>query len=501
MQTVARRRRTGNKKSRLGCRTCRARHIKCDETPGTCQNCTLSSRSCEYDLERLPRTRRTKLSARALALVNVPPTLAGGLHWITTADERRCFSHFQFHIIPTVTALFDVSLWQNVVLPTSHVEPAVYHAAVALSAVYRDSETNGMPLPGQEHFNPWNRFSLEQANRSYALVSRRSASQDPRLQGVLLLCCLLFIVQELLRGQYDEAFRHLQSGLKILQGSKGRRNQTPVEECLVAAFARLDIQSAFYGTGGPFMRLDEDPEYWLSQVDFKTVYEARQALEPLFSGTFWFHSQCQALSKAEIESGYGDLQGKQQQLLSEANRYVCAFDTFYSRSYVYLNLKDQRAADVVAVNHKIVALSLKECLLRPEDAALDYYTPDHEMVLSLVQAIIHKFPDRPSVVLDMGVIPPLYYISLKCRDYAVRWRAIMALKSWPHREGTFDANWAASVAVRLLEAELGDSRLQSPDGSSLPPQEDDRFSSEDAVKSSEAVKDWMCSQYFQPRQT
>ncbi|CEL11887.1 hypothetical protein ASPCAL14982 [Aspergillus calidoustus] len=29
-------------------------HIKCDEAPESCRNCTSTGRSCEYDLQRLP---------------------------------------------------------------------------------------------------------------------------------------------------------------------------------------------------------------------------------------------------------------------------------------------------------------------------------------------------------------------------------------------------------------------------------------------------------------
>lgn len=44
--------RSSHRKSRNGCRECKQRHKKCDETSPTCLNCTITNRSCSYRLTR-----------------------------------------------------------------------------------------------------------------------------------------------------------------------------------------------------------------------------------------------------------------------------------------------------------------------------------------------------------------------------------------------------------------------------------------------------------------
>jgi hypothetical protein len=88
-------------------------------------------------------------------------------------------------------------------------EPAVYHAVVAFSALHEDYEAKGMPLPINLPHNGRQRFALDQLGRAFAMLTKRRLSQDPRFYNVTLLSCLVFILSDLLLGQYDNAFTHL----------------------------------------------------------------------------------------------------------------------------------------------------------------------------------------------------------------------------------------------------------------------------------------------------
>lgn len=140
-----------------------------------------------------------------------------------TSDEQRCFSHFQYRVLPALGDFFDSVLWRKLVLQMGSKERAVFHAAVALSAIYQDIEVSGAPLPGQDLCNDWHYFAMDQAGRSLANLNSRSVSHDPHRQEVVLVCCLLFLLMELLRGRYDEAFQHLHAGLQILNELKAHK--------------------------------------------------------------------------------------------------------------------------------------------------------------------------------------------------------------------------------------------------------------------------------------
>ncbi|KAL2822305.1 hypothetical protein BDW59DRAFT_180875 [Aspergillus cavernicola] len=489
--------RTGTKKSRTGCRTCRTRRIKCDETPSSCTNCSSTGRACGYDLQRLPRSTK----------VTTPQEITDGLRWAITSDERRCYSHFQIHTIPTLSGFFDSPLWQALILQMSVSEPAVYHAVVALSAVHQDSEMHGMPLPGQDLQNEWNRFALDQCGRSFALLSHRQSSQDPRLREVILLCCLLFVLTQLLRGQYDDAFQHLQSGLRILNETKAHLSERAIEPSIVTAFADLEVQSLQFGVCGDFSPDDElVPETSTNDMEtFHSLPDARRALGSLLGPAYRFLVQCAGLSEEEILLNYGSLHQTQLQLFSQFSGFGYCLESFCSCSK--LNRKEQRGADMIRLVHRSVSLPLKTALLRDE-TTLAYYTPEYETLLSMVEEITEMFPERPTVTLDMGILPPLYAAAMWCRDYTVRRRAIAALQSWPHREGSFDSNWVVFTALEQIKAEsMTEPEQNVTTAASSQPSHVEKgrwsglkysgFSLDGALSSTRSMKSWPCVRAIQ----
>ncbi|KAE8391737.1 hypothetical protein BDV23DRAFT_193080 [Aspergillus alliaceus] len=424
------RRRTGGKRSRTGCRTCRARHVKCDETPGACRNCTSTGRRCEgYDLHRLPLQggRGKKAST-----IQVQALIRNGFSWTMTSDERRCLSYFQYHTLPSLLGLFGSPLWEKLVFQVGQSEPAIFHAIVALSAIHQDSEARGMPMSMEEPDNSWHRFSLEQLSRAFNLLIKRRTSQDPRFCNVTLVCCLLFVLSDLLRGHYDDAFVHLQGGLAILQELKAHRQlvapmprEELVEQSLVAAFAHLDIMSTHFGVGGPVLRIENELGDGQSECNptmpFQTLQDALRAFEPNFSAIFRFISPCMYLPPEKIQSDYETLHVRQIYLWSRFNQFIRMFKQFYSTMYDQLSLTDQRGADLIQIWILGLSVSLKTCL--------------YEMIVACTEAFLQKYPERPTISIQCGIIPAVFHAAFACRDYTIRWQAIELLWAWPHREG------------------------------------------------------------------
>ncbi|GLA28580.1 transcriptional regulator family: Fungal Specific TF [Aspergillus niger] len=458
------RKRAGGRRSKTGCRTCRARHKKCDETPGACINCTSTGRTCDgYELHRLPR--EVRRPGKAVVGITVPASLLTGIHWVMNSDEQRAFAYFQHRSMPAFLGWFDSSLWQKLVLQLSHAEPAVYHAAVALSAIHQDAEKKGMPLAREDLDNTWHRFALEQAGRSIVLLNARRMSQDPRLREVTLLCCLLFTLSELLRGRYDNAFKHLHGGIHILKNLGAHRqldlvamSKPPVEWCLVEAFAHLDVQSTQFGVGGPIWSTGKQDHIQLgngksSVFYFHTLAEARRAFDRVMGTVLEFTAKAWGSTHSQIASDYETLYKEQLELCLQIDTFARAFDTFRTDAYPQMSPKERRGADVIHLHQRAATLTLQTCLLDGNEPVLDQYTPQFENILSVAAAIMHTFPERPSVCFDMGIIPPLTLVATGCRDYNVRWRAIEMLRSWPHREGTWDSNLCAQLAVHTMKVE------------------------------------------------
>ncbi|KAB8259516.1 hypothetical protein BDV32DRAFT_159278 [Aspergillus pseudonomiae] len=445
---VSRQRRAQRKRSKTGCRTCRARHIKCDESPGgVCRNCTSTGRICEgYDLCRLPHKRS----------VVYLPDLASRLCWIMNSDEKRCFSYFHHHSISSLVSFFDSPLWQNLVRQLSHTEPAVYHAANMLGAVQEDSEENGMRLAGINLHRPRHRFALEQSVRSFALLNKRHASQDPQLKEATLVCCLLFTLSELLLGQYTTALRHLRSGLQILNEAAADTHCLPaIDQSLVEAFVRLDTQSSHFATDGPLLHLKRDAEEWSSGDAIplpRNVQEARRELNHVLCKGIPFLSECWVLSGTEIELNFNSLRLTQQSLLASLSQHKQRLELFCKQSYAKLNAKEQRGVEILQLQYLDQILSVKTCFFNGPIPG--YLTPEYVALLSAHESLMAKFPERSTITLDNGIIPGLYIVASKCPDYRVRLRAIRALQSWPHCEGFINSNIIASLALESLKREL-----------------------------------------------
>ncbi|KAL4789341.1 hypothetical protein BDV19DRAFT_32911 [Aspergillus venezuelensis] len=449
MLSTKRHRRYG-KRSLKGCRTCRSRHVKCDETPSVCNNCKSTGRKCDgYDLHRLP-IRRSPLTL----------TLAQSIHphpgWVTTADEQRSFSYFQHCSIPGLGAFFDSAIWQKVILQISQVDRAVYHAANMLAALQEDSGASEMRLAGEDLQRACHRFALDQASRSYTHLAQRQASNDPQFRQVALICCLLFVLAELLLGRYASAFQHLHSGLRVLKETQDSHHHIRLDASLIQTFERLDIESAHFGPGTPFLstHFGSSHDLQIQQIfaNVQSVSDIHWSVTVLLNLGIPFLARCWPLSTAEIAAEYNDLFQKQQYFLSLNYQFQHHFRIFHQSFYHTLTAREQQGVDVLQLQSLGQILSLKTCLFR--QGVPENLTPDYANLLSAHQSLLAKFPNRPTFILDYGVTPGLFVVASQCPDYSIRLRAIQTLQIWPHCEGFINSNVAVSVALQKLKAEL-----------------------------------------------
>ncbi|RAL08520.1 uncharacterized protein BO97DRAFT_408322 [Aspergillus homomorphus CBS 101889] len=339
-------------------------------------------------------------------------------------------------------------------------EPAVCHAVIALGAAHQDIIFRGLHLfPSSERKRGvWYLYSLEESARAFELLRRRN-TQDPQMRQVMLLCCLLFVFLNLVQRDYDTAFRHLRAGLQVLTELNssglplfGTSAHIPVDPCLLAAFAQLETQSTHFSV--------INLQLWDHQLEFsqprdnesdllhQSVDERRRMIEPLINAMFKFFKRCWTESESEIASHYGELQSIQTRLISEVHRATLSFAKFYAVRYASLTRKQQRGADLIRLCLLTQSVGLRTSLIHNNPELLLPFTPDYAALLSQSKKIIAQFPDRPTVMVDTGVILPLYIVADACQDLTLRWEAIQVLRDWPHYEGPYD-----SVLVSIILAE------------------------------------------------
>lgn len=371
-------------------------------------------------------------------------------------DERRCFSYFRHCSIPGFGAFFDSPLWQNIILQISHVDPAVYHAANMLGALHEDSDANKMRLSGENLQRARHRLALQQASRAYTQLSQRQASNDPQYREVMLVCCLLFVMSELLLGRYDNAFQHLHSGLRILKETQDYHSTISIDDSLLQIFGRLDIQSAHFGPGTPFLFTNfgiDDEVHTLDRFSgMQTVSDVHRSVTLLLNIGIPFLARCWPLSAVETAAQYDEFFQKQQQILCLSYQFQYHLEIFNRDFYHTLRGREQQAIDLLQLQSLAQILSLKTCLIKGQVPAR--LTPDYITLLSAHQQFLAKCSDRPTFTLDYGVLPGLWVVASQCPDYSIRLQAIYTLQTWPHCEGIINSNVIVSVALKRLKAEL-----------------------------------------------
>ena len=322
-----------------------------------------------------------------------------------------------------------------------------------LGALHEESIHNNMRLSGEELNNARQRFALEQGSRAYLYLCRRNASQDPAFRETLLLCCLLFVLADLIWARYDSALQHLRGGLQIL---KEMTEVQTIDRALLENFERLDIQSSHFGMLKPFLKsIDQRWEHWHSPSPMSTlgsVQDVRHNVNNLLNMGIPFLANCWALSQAEIAAKYGELWHRQHSLLSIFKDLQQSINNFRNEYDKQINNRERQALDLSELQCLGQILSLKTCLM--DGLAPVSMISEFEALLSASQQFISQLSNRPTISLTYGVNANLYVVASRCPQLFIQLEAINTLLSWPHCEGFINSNMAASLALATVKMEL-----------------------------------------------
>ncbi|RAH50046.1 Zn(II)2Cys6 transcription factor domain-containing protein [Aspergillus brunneoviolaceus CBS 621.78] len=461
--TPVKRQKAYAKRSKLGCRTCRHRRVKCDEFPGACKRCTSTGRQCDgYDLP--PDSHKPFFATR----IGIPQLTAPGILAALTLEERRGFSFFQHCTVPTLAGFYDSVLWEILSLQIGHADPAVCHSSIALSAVHcgvQARQRESLIPRAKTESRRWQQFAFEQMGRAFQQLRRRHASQDPQYTVTLLLCCLLFVAAEFTLGHYDNAFRHLRSGLRILRDQQikvASGAQTPLEPSLTQTFAHLDNQAGCFGSEGPILVIDDDDDATLYSDMYPrnnvkngrwTVTEVRQIMEPLAGAVVRFCRRQAITGYEESESAVSE----QARIIHRLSLFLMFMNNLNDQPGRVLTAKENRGLKLLQLEAHALRNALLSLPVSTRKPQFHEFTDDFEIMLALAAEIQQCEKDSshlPQITLDIGVVPPLYAIAKRTVDPEQRWRAIQLLQSYPHQEGPWNASLLSRTLIESLPAEL-----------------------------------------------
>ncbi|KAE9363000.1 hypothetical protein N431DRAFT_550764 [Stipitochalara longipes BDJ] len=457
--------RRAHSKTRNGCVVCKIRRIKCDETKPHCKKCTSTGRKCEGYEAAKPRRESPKIdqgslvdhfprSIKACTLSSNTSGLSMGIGLPLDSLHSRKLAHIPGH--------FEPHFWNQIVLRFGHSYPAVQHALVALDAIYDGNDRDLRSPVKNATISMRNSYVLHQYDIAlrHLIEYLSSTQQDAR---ATLLSCLVFVWVEILQNNLESAFKHLESGLKILrqikeatpvpfsEGMITTHGEEDVCEVLSRSFIRLSSQAATHGT---YNEVPEIATISATTLDglppipysFSSIFESRSFLDNELNFVFSYirtlrdkdhYASIEMLAIDRFRKTHLE-RVRQWHLatMSMARTVSAERDPFQTWAISYLELY-----------HILLRIMLKT--LFGGEMAFDKYNYDFERMIAYAEAAINKpaAESPPVLSFDINIIPPLFFLALKCRVLRLRRQAVALLRLAPEREGM----WRRDSVIKVCE--------------------------------------------------
>ena len=451
----------GSRLSRT-CVACRARHLKCSGGP-RCQRCDQDGEPCVFG-----PSRRGQRAQRQAPTASVDVHLSGPSSPVASEQfsDQESFQSFKFFLEKTSFALsngFDRTFWKKLVPQVSQGQPAIKHLLMAVGSMHESLEKNYSVSPEDESRTP-TQLSLKHYQRAIDLLNSGKA---PLPSELAMFSCLLFIQFETINRHYESATKMWRIGLKILNDNRySPSNQnTPVNQRIGPVFDLIALQSlAFIDSAFARPRPSPhqfDPKWWepgpytSNSEPISTMETARTSLHAI------------------VQSGG--------EILDPVIRSPCPMfsDELSARTVIALKLwltrfeaflKDRQDFGIAA-QKEALSLRIHYCVVyimittahEHGEQRFDQYYSDFECIVSFALQFFSiqmnaKAPrdedsDAERQGLNLGIIPALFFTTLRCRHPVLRRKAVDLLSNRDWAEGSWYSSAAARVANWVITAE------------------------------------------------
>ncbi|KAH8883784.1 hypothetical protein GQ53DRAFT_830244 [Thozetella sp. PMI_491] len=441
-KSVPVRARAAHKKLRTGCRTCKARHIKCDEAKPACVRCTSTGRGCDgYE---------AKARHSWTATTVVPPAL------ITTIPSQETESNPRFHYFRAVTApefsrFFGRSFWSRSILQASHEFAAVRHAVQALAILHRQHKES----------TPFDYSGTREYSQAMRQLIRDISKNKVKL--VALLCGVLFACIEVLQEDDPSAVKHLDGVIKLLNESTAtekplleERVLTDMEEEILMIVESFDLEASIASIPRPpQLRLRTlTTEGGLSAYNLgepMTIERAARELNEIMR-----HIYHLVRSDSKYCRRIDETAGIPLEVVRTSQQLAESLKIWHTKNTSLRPSSETQVSDRTALVwiHYHTAVTILSGCIYAEETIYDSYLEAFREIVRLATLV-----SRPSgtssettFISETGVMFPLYWTAIKCRDGRLR-RAAIYQMSIGSREGVWIPEIYTAVARRVVEIE------------------------------------------------
>ena len=508
-------------------RACRNRRVKCDEGKPQCIRCINTKRTCGGYIPRKARSRQDNRDSLYRHAVIKPKTLpplqdtASSLTLMAPSSiflgeseiENRYFRHFRQTAETGLDGAWGWSLWNWLMLQTSHQEPFVRHSIIAIGALLKSHETAYLagvrprsviiPYVAKLHRN----FAITKYDTAVKLMQKAICGEGTGNIRQALLACILVVCFEMLIGNSYLAIKHAHSGTLILQRWRTQRlalkeEQPPllspapliVEDEIIEAFRSLSIQVVTlwddrsatsdknmmnYNCVTPTAPIScfdlRETQVYLNLVvcriyHFITSIQIPSesiALAKEFGGELLMEEDSVITNMAICSSAFKiteTIRAQQAQFAMEIANWIRLFEPLFES--LCTKREDNEAgvpcASNVAVMMQMQAVAttiLTAGVLITNEMEYDKLNSRFRELVDLAAIMVklrqqHKKSNSwaGGPWIDIGLTPQLFVVVTRCRDPIIRRTAIKLLEGW-YIEGIWDPALIAQIGMFLMKVE------------------------------------------------
>jgi len=265
-----------------------------------------------------------------------------------------------------------------------------------------------------------------------SLLGAKSVPMD-----LVIVCVLLMAHFEALRESFEPAVVHVENAIRLLHASTASDRRT-IDPSVVQSLMQLDIQCSLYlgmrAPGLPFFPVATNDEL---PIAFRNLTEARD-----FTNAW----TCRLLHFMRVDADaykYREVGGVPLETLAKSQEYVQTLRNidqllwdFMRKPAVKLSVHEQYGIGMLRSRVKVNRILSATCLYA-EATAYDAFQDVFEDILAICTYILcSDNADRRliSVSLDDGLLQPLTFVAMHCRDSSIRHRALTQLSKLPSKD-------------------------------------------------------------------
>lgn len=402
--------------------------------------------------------------------IYLPPAIASSLRLLQLSDpvEVNHFDYFRSECTKEFSDFFNPVLWQQIVMQAAHSELFILHAVLAISSLRRvqlDKGTSGSVL----ETSTVARYTARKY--AMALQALHQRLHDHTVDWRLVaLGSLVFLAIEVLQGHEQEAIIHFRSGEAILKSLGSCRSialelepsklsfvqvksdHDAISDDIITAFTRISVEEEL------FIDVSSPNSIALPHLPaiFESVSAAQTALNSVMAAVFSFFRRngndlVKTLPFAPLSNN----------ILAEFFHIQNTLQSWYT-SFISLPLPrtldthTSMTVNILLVYYHTTSIRLSTYFHYSELIYDQYYT-QFEIIIDLSSEIIALqiiLPNLkgPCYTLDLAIAQPLYFTACKCRNLALRMRAVEEMKKVGNN-GIYSGRNVAKIAEWIVRAE------------------------------------------------